>query len=218
MFLSEIPLKCSLFHLCSRKYIPKDIMLYLYKTIMNEKINIENEIKLFYKNIYLFKIFDYRELTMISLPACLLEYDLTGKDKTHESIYPSLKTDIFKSKLPDNRNIEWAITKYINSNVFIQHDEGYSNAIYEKKIIERNNLLLDIKIFGEKNYLIAKEYGQDESFKIVPINFKLKLKYLNNEPRDEVCMDYLNYLEWKDTPQHNAWQIYIDNHGQGSFL
>ena len=95
MFLSEIPLKCSLFHLCSRKYIPKDIMLYLYKTIMNEKINIENEIKLFYKNIYLFKIFDYRELTMISLPACLLEYDLTGKDKTHESIYPSLKTDIF---------------------------------------------------------------------------------------------------------------------------
>lgn len=216
MFLSEISLKCSLFHLCSRKRIPKEMMFYLYKIIQNEKIKLENEIKLFYKNIYLFKIFDYRELTMISISACLLEYNLTEKDKTHESIFPSLKTDIFKSKLPDNRNIEWAINKYIDNDVFIYH-ENDSDALYEKKVIERNSLLLDIKIFGETDYLIAKEYEKDGSFKLVEIDNSLKLKYLNNEPREEISLDYLNYLEWKDTPEHDNWRLYIDTYGQGSY-
>ena len=221
MFLSEIPLKCSVFHLCSRKNLPKEMMFYLYKTINNEKIKLENEMKLFYKNIYLFKIFDYRELSMISISACLLEYDLTEKNSTHESMFPSLKTDIFKSKLPDNRNIEWAIKKYINTDIFFYHESG-DFGDYQQRVIDRNNLLFDIKIFGEKDYLIAKEYEKDvgdgNNFKFIPVNFKLKLKYLNNEPRDEICMDYLNYLEWKDTPNNDEWRIFIDNHGQGSFL
>ena len=220
MFLHEIQLKKVLYHLCSRKNLSKDIMFHIYNSIMNEKQKLENEIRLFYKNIYLFKIFDYRELTMISLPACLLEYDMSEKDKQHDSIFPSLKTDIFSLKLPDNRNIEWAINKYIDKDYIFWPDNHNSINEFQKKTIQRNNLLIDIKIMGEDEYLIAKKYDDDnhDSFEIIPVDMKLKLKYLNNEPRDEIVFDYNNYLEWKDSHYHDEWRLFIDMHGQGTFL
>lgn len=220
MFLHEIQLKKVLYHLCLRKNLSKDIMFHIYNSIMNEKQKLENEIRLFYKNIYLFKIFDYRELTMISLPACLLEYDMSEKDKQHDSIFPSLKTDIFSLKLPDNRNIEWAINKYIDKDYIFWPDNHNSINEFQKKTIQRNNLLIDIKIMGEDEYLIAKKYDDDnhDSFEIIPVDMKLKLKYLNNEPRDEIVFDYNNYLEWKDSHYHDEWRLFIDMHGQGTFL
>ena len=74
-----------------------------------------------------------------------------------------------------------------------------------------------INIIGEENYLFQKEYVEG-GFITYEADNKLKLKYLNKEPFDEISLDYNNYLEWKDTEQRSSWILFLDQYGQSSFI
>ena len=74
-----------------------------------------------------------------------------------------------------------------------------------------------ISIMAEENYLFQKEYVEG-GFITYEADNKLKLKYLNKEPFDEISLDYNNYLEWKDTEQRSSWTLFLDQYGQSSFI
>ena len=104
--------------------------------------------------------------------------------------------------LPLGRGIEWAI-KW----------EDYKGKFPSLPHKGRTFLMTQLCIFGEKDYLLERVYGDygDFQFYLKRSHTKLKLLYLNNSPADEVLDDYLNYLE----SDRNPWRrLYIDNFGE----
>ena len=213
MFPKNFELKCILYQFIKQKKVPCDIVYHMYSIIQEEKKRIDNELRIFYKNIYLFNILDL--YPFLSLRVCLLEYDLDEAKHDHEKTCPSLKIDIFQYRLPEKRNMEWAIEKYITKTNYILPDNIRDS---QKSRLQMKNLLLDIKIIGEENYLISKKIIEGNDYDtLVPTTLPLKIKYLNKEPREEIQMDYLNYLEWKDTEDYLNWRIFVNEHGEGLY-
>ena len=174
-----------------------DILIYIYNLVQQSYLKDEDIRRLFYKNIMIFNLMDYKEWPMLSLPASLLEDKIEEKNPNAFRSFPSLKDDIFKHRLPDNKGLEWVIKSYPN------------NLYYRMKTY--------INIIGEENYLFQKEYIEG-GFITYEADNKLKLKYLNKEPFDEISLDYNNYLEWKDTEQRSSWTLFLDQYGQSSFI
>ena len=186
----------------SKKFnLSLDILIYIYNLVQQSYLKDEDIRRLFYKNIMIFNLMDYKEWPMLSLPASLLEDKIEEKNPNAFRSFPSLKDDIFKHRLPDNKGLEWVIKSYPSIR------NSYSRT------------LTCIKIFGEENYLLQREYINDQDDSITfEANDKLKLKYLNDEPFNEVLIDYNNYLEWKDTELVDTWKLFLDEYGQPSFL
>ena len=174
-----------------------DILIYIYNLVQQSYLKDEDIRRLFYKNIMIFNLMDYKEWPMLSLPASLLEDKIEEKNPNAFRSFPSLKDDIFKHRLPDNKGLEWVIKSYPN------------NLYYRMKTY--------INIIGEENYLFQKEYVEG-GFITYEADNKLKLKYINKEPFDEISLDYNNYLEWKDTEQRSSWILFLDQYGQSSFI
>lgn len=85
--------------------------------------------------------------------------------------------DNFKNYLPMNQGIEWAIKWNVS------------------KLL--NDIHLKIKIIGEKKYLYTNySYLADGVLQIAikEAPLKLKLKYLNLSPYEEILEDYIEYL------------------------
>ncbi len=174
-----------------------DILIYIYNMVQQSYLKDEDLRRLFYKNIMIFNLMDYKEWPMLSLPASLLEDKIEEKNPNAFRSFPSLKDDIFKHRLPDNKGLEWVI-------------KSYPTTIY-------NRMKTYINILGEENYLFQKEYVEGGFITYEADNHR-KLKYLNKEPFDEILLDYNNYLDWKDTGHNNAWTLYLDQYGQPSFI
>ena len=174
-----------------------DILIYIYNLVQHSYIKEEDIQRIFYKNIMIFNLMDYKEWPMLSLPASLLEDKIEEKNPNAFRSFPSLKDDIFKHRLPDKKGLEWVI-------------KSYPNTIYHR-------MKTYINIIGLENYLFQKEYVEGDFITYAADNNR-KLKYLNKEPFDEILSDYNNYLELKDTGINNAWILYLDQYGQPSFI
>jgi len=97
--------------------------------------------------------------------------------------------------LPLGRGLEWAIKWKKDDIKKVRHTQ--------------------IHVFGEKNYLLKQvDYLADGVFQysMKPAHNKLKIKYLNTSPMEEVLEDYLTYLFVDRDP---SGRLYIDNYGEG---
>ena len=120
------------------------------------------------------------------------------------------KKNPFSFRIPLNRGCEWAIKHSPNRKMYFDEENTFS-----KYRDIREKLFFEINILGEENYLLYSDFKKN---RIVPADRKLKLSYLNKSPFEEVHLDYLNYLEWKDTPHENSWTLMLDDYGEGQFL
>ena len=113
-----------------------DILIYIYNLVQQSYIKEEDIQRIFYKNIMIFNLMDYKEWPMLSLPASLLEDKIEEKNPNAFRSFPSLKDDIFKHRLPDNKGLEWVI-------------KSYPTTIY-------NRMKTYINILGEENLFIEE--------------------------------------------------------------
>ena len=106
----------------------------------------------------------------------------------------------FKSKLPMNRGPEWSIKwSPLTSN----------SANCSMKF----NILGQIKVIGEKDYLYEKDYDNNNKYK--QASLKTKLNYINKSPLFEIKEDYDEYL---NNNKPDNYSIVIDNYGEGSVI
>jgi len=185
--------------------VPKDIMEEIIKMVYLRDIPFENECRLFYKNIILFNIMGYKCMPTLSLTASLLEDKLQEKDKNMFRSFNSLKEDIFKHRFPDGRGVEWAI-------------QSYSSDITEypdPRTVDRINTNICIEILGESNYLVILKA---DNCTVSGSDHKRKLKYLKNTDFKDIEYDYFNYLDYKGTEDEDAWRIFLNSKGEGTFL
>ena len=185
-----------------------DVTIYIYNTLKRLISKEQDEIRLFYKNIMIFNLMDYKDWNkgpILSLSASLLEDDLEEKDPINNNnrSFDSLKEDIFKHRIPENRGLEWVIKSYPH---IIRSFDNSSQLFINYS--PHMNTMNQIKIFGEKNYLCQQVYEFTEGYIPYGATSKSKILYLNNEPIEEILIDYENYL------QGLQFRLYIDEYGQ----
>ena len=108
-------------------------------------------------------------------------------------------------------------TNYINFNDYIHLKDNTEWAIKWKRGEILREIHLKIKIFSENNYLF-----QDYSYLVDGIlqisikyaNTKMKLKYLNESPVEEIYNDYMNYL---NNDRNMMRSLIIDRFGEGNY-
>ena len=172
--------------------LPDDIVKLVYNMVKGGHEEEEKKTKRFHKNLLLLNtiVGPYRKKEAMNL-------------NNYE------KEEPFNYRIPIQRGCEWAIQK--SSNKKITFDENNSLSIF-KDI--REKLFFEIRVIGENEYL----YDGREVWNLKPANKELKILYLNKSPFEEVMLDYLNFLEWKGTPNDVSWKIVIDKYGDSQFL
>ena len=108
-------------------------------------------------------------------------------------------------------------TNYINFNDYIHLKDNTELSIKWKRCEILREIHLKIKIFSENNYLF-----QDYSYLVDGIlqisikyaNTKMKLKYLNESPIEEIYNDYMNYL---NNDRNMMRSLIIDRFGEGNY-
>ena len=181
----------------SKKFrLPYDIIIYIWNTLQNDIINDQNNCRLFHKNILLLKMIDNTTSKLNKNPHIRWKgiYDEIHKD--------IVTKDIYQYRLPLNNGCEWAIRT---------SEMKLNNLNCNTYLNSRVKLLKMINIFGEKNYLMKKK---DDI--IIPCDTKLKIKYLNLSPWDEVINDYNDYLEHMNLYNYEL-PLIIDKYGEASF-
>ena len=172
--------------------LPDDIVNILYNMVKGEHEEEKKNMKRFHRNLLL--------LNMIVGP-------YRKKEAMNLNNYE--KEEPFNYRIPIQRGCEWAIQK--SSNKKITLDEN--NTLSKFRDI-REKLFFEIRVMGEKEYL----YREGRTIYLMPADKKLKLLYLNKSPFEEVMLDYLNFLEWKDTPHCTSWKLIIDQYGDTQFI
>ncbi len=161
--------KCFL-QLANQKGLPKDIILFIYRILQQDKEYDMNQTR----NYHLVNI--YRNTLIGQTHLIYDEMDINTKE--------------FREKLPINRGPEWSI-KW---------------SPYPTRI----NLLKQIQIIGEPDYLYENTMNNDDTFHSASL--KSKLRYINLSPFEEVMEDYLVFIN-NDRP--TGYRVFIDNYGEG---
>jgi len=167
-----------LFREINNKYeitIPYDIIYII--------LNFINQSTLFYhKNIILFHCLKYKYLNYFN---------------------ENIEKDIFKIRIPINRNIEWSITNHSNKSQQLLKTRG----LFGLDLI-RHVLMIQIKVLNEPDYL----FMYDEHQNIVLASKERTYLYLNTNSWEEIIEDYNDYkmLHWP--------RLIIDNHGDTNYL
>ena len=102
--------------------------------------------------------------------------------------------------LPEGRGLEWAIK---------WEDYKGKMSLPNKK---RTFLLTQLRIFGDKDYLLERHHGYNNYGNYLPYlkrsSNQLKLKYLNTSPMADIVDDYYDYIESDKNPDN---RICLDN-------
>ena len=221
--------------------IPLDIIKVIYHSIERMALIERRSISIYHENMILFKLLsspfdppEYIHATPLFGSPCLEPPQKTNNadtilwKKKYDSIndWGGFSDQItYEYRLPDNKGCEWAIMTRETGPTFIRGIEHHFN---------REKLLTEIKIIGEPNYLISEpepvQTGSEgvhspcvntallQPMSLVECGRRLKIKYLNTSPFDEIDIDYNNFNEYKGSVHENAWRLRVDSYGEASFL
>lgn len=185
--------------LANKFKIPIDIMEYIIYLVYFRDELLENEYKLFYKNVILFNLMGLPRPGQTLRQKCKIA---NPPLKELKNVFDSFERDVFNYRLPQGRNIEWGI-KYHGS----PHSD-YVNARVEPFV----DTILCIKILSEPDYLIFL----DNNGWAIPASKKDKMKYINSMSIDKLYRDYCHYLEYKSTKEEWMYKVFI-NHNRFMF-
>lgn len=107
---------------------------------------------------------------------------------------------------------------YINFNDYVYLKDNPEWAIKWKRGEILREIHLKIKIFNEDNYLFQDySYLADDVLQIdiKRATYKMKLKYLNESPIEEVYEDYMTYL---NNDKNIIRSLVIDRFGEGNYF
>ena len=172
----------------SKKFnLPYDIIKSIFKINRNNDRQIEEEIRIFYKNNILFNIMEYKHANILISTREVSNARFYFNPKARRDIFTKfneLKEDIFKHRFPDKRGIEWGIKVYATK----QSPYNINNKLVSNHI----NTMILINIIGEKNYLVTYKDGN-----ILEADNKSKIEYLNTCSYEVIIDDYSEYLAYK---------------------
>lgn len=202
--------------------IPLDIIKVIYHLIERMALIERRNISIYHENMILFKLLsspfdppEYIHTTPLFGSPCLEPPQKTNNADTilwkekYDSIndWGGFSDKItYEYRLPDNKGCEWAIMTRETVPTFVSGIEYPFN---------REKLLTEIKIIGEQNYLI---FISSTLNRAVECGRRLKIKYLNTSPFDEIDIDYNNFNEYKGSVHENAWRLRVDLYGEATFL
>ena len=174
-------LKKAYLQLSKRFKLPYDIIKYIFNINYSNDKKIQDELRVFYKNIILFNIMEYKEFPILSI-----NNENSAKTSWRPSIFLSvneLKEDLFKHRFPDKRGIEWGIKAYSSRD---------SKCIESSNVIAHIDTMLFITIIGRLKYLVTIM----EDGRIINAPTKSKVIYLNTTPYSRILSDYDEYLKF----------------------
>ena len=205
--------KCYI-QLGKRYNIPYELIKYIYNHTRKVSTNEMKKLIIYHNNMIIFKLitspFDQYDRIEYNKYDKQIERIRTWKKK-YDSIngWDGFNNDIlFQYRIPDGKGCEWAINKSPIRKVIYKDDNYIFLDIREKIIIE-------LKILSEENYLWERN---EVDGSLTPAKIKLKIKYLNKSPFNEIYEDYDDFLTHKGTEEQYIHCLVIDRFGEASCL